>query len=917
MRNQYFIGLLAFLAWGCVVERANAVGCAVGDIGDDRVVVRVPANLTSHVLSNGCAEYIVRSTTPNDQETEIRGPVLISNVDAVISGGWDDLSLIFDNPLQTSRRTTVFASAAPGFIITADPNGPRRTVVLDNLHIEDSGNRFGSEGGGIEVRGPVDLYLRNMRIQENGALRGGGIFLSDGAVLRRFEDSSPPEFTQIDVGTFDPGASHMIAPGGNELENNSADHGAGVYCRDASVDISGGFDFTRNIAGQSGGAFFLTNCKDFRLNQISARRNAVGLAVGGGLYAVNSGSAEITNSTFVDNVAETGGGGLYLQETGADLSDTTISDNRSDQLNGGGVYCEAINNDKALTLSSTFINNNRTALAGGGIYASGCDLINHPTRPLAAVEIVGNQVNADFSDPSFEEHANLHAGGGIFLRLARMELGDLDRGVRLRIADNHVSQVGGPSDPDNIVRNPPIGTNQTLVSAGGGIEAHDSSLVLENFTLSNNRAHLGAALNLAVRSEAVLTDGLISDNHATGLDLSAYLDFDCVDGRGAVAVSVIKFVSQLRQDLVANRVSMLRNKGYSCGRFPNRGHASALYVDRANARLENVVIFDDPGDESKFAISLEDDYDVALTHSTVVTHPFFSALGDGIMEVRGSSDADEVLRLKNSLFYNAGKPLLVASSNALERVEADCVAMSASLQNSGLQNISNEFDLSNYQATDPESFADFQGLLNGDLRLTDESSLIDQCDLPALDQARLERDRDRNPRPISAVGEEEGPFYDLGAFEHQDGEAVVTNLSVSHGAPSPQELSTSGTLVGYSVRNLGLAADEVNLTISAVGGDATVSFSSFGAGSETDWVCSPTTDFEVFCSKDSLLLGGGVDVLRFGVTPDVAQDDVALEVRVATSSAELIVTDNELIINYGVVDDITPLPDALFADGFE
>ena len=111
-----------------------------------------------------------------------------------------------------------------------------------------------------------------------------------------------------------------------------------------------------SILADAGGGLY-NQSSNPRINHILFLRNYG--QYGGGLY--NSGTAEITNSNFIENLAEQGGG-LFNQNADSKISNCTFSGNSATNWGGGMVIWDsspAINNN-------TFVGNSAGSSFGGG-----------------------------------------------------------------------------------------------------------------------------------------------------------------------------------------------------------------------------------------------------------------------------------------------------------------------------------------------------------------------------------------------------------------------------------------------------------------------------------------------------------------------------------------------------------------------
>ncbi len=356
---------------------AQSVACDVTGQTMATITVAQPQSLNAALAEHGCGEFLIRASLSD--ATAVAGPVDIDNMDVVISGGWSFASLVRGTPAQTPQRSTIRNLGEGGLLITADRNGPRRQVVLENLLIEgDLGSGPSASGGGtgIVVSGPVDLFVRNVVIRGNSAVRGGGIYLSNGAVLRPFnaDTQGVSELGYVD-------ASQAIALGSPQaapllVEDNRAELGGGLYCAEGgAVALDSGLVLRGNTAGKSGGGAYLDSCAQFDVHQLKLVGNRAEAHSGGGLFASDLGAFTLSASEILNNVARQDGGGMVISNSTLVLVDSQVSDNYSELDTGGGIYCQTTSGAMSeLVLLNASLQGNRAA-NGSAVSMVNCELL--------------------------------------------------------------------------------------------------------------------------------------------------------------------------------------------------------------------------------------------------------------------------------------------------------------------------------------------------------------------------------------------------------------------------------------------------------------------------------------------------------------------------------------------------------------
>ncbi len=887
-----------------------AVQCDADDPGAEHVLLGDPRGIRTALTENRCAEYILGAS-----EHAIGNPIFLRDVDVLISGGWASGSLDNDNPEQLDVPTVIDIVIGRGFTIEADPTGPRRTIVLDNLIIEGSGRRDTPErgrGGGILADGPIDLYLRNVVIRDNFAITGGAVHLTNGARLLSYDDSNPPAFS-ADTETFLAAGDTRRATR-SQVSGNIATHGGGIYCDGGSMINLRQVMIESNTAEHSGGGVFASNC-DVSGSGVFINGNEAEEFTGGGLFLRHS-TMDLRGGTVFSNDAGQQAGGIYLGDSSG-YWQGNINANSAARGDGGGVYCEAPDGTRSiLMLGQSNIKTNRAARAGGGVFLSDCTLTHDTARSNYAIEVAQNAVNDDFSDPlAVTDNANLHAGGGLFARRSNVTLGDIDLNIAVRLFSNRVSQQ---RDSDgsfrDVVENPVPPRFRELGASGGAIEVQSGRVRLQNFEMRDNRAPIGAALALTVNGEAELLAGEVTQNHATGRDVSAYSNNSCISGQGALYAGTFKF-HQLheRHRLTLDRVHLARNQGYVCSNVFVL-NASSLSVRHGDASVINSAFFEDAGDSARYAINVGSGGRLEMRHSTVAVQPFIAAVGDALFGYTGGAE----FSLHNSLFYILGRPLFGSSlSQRFNALDFHCSAFPAPLEESSVLGSSIDRSVEDYIELDPD-FEPFENLVQGDLRLEEGSLAVDRCALAPELQLQHLVDLSGQPRPVDSGLGEPLRVYDAGAYENPVGTIVLSNASVDLEQPAPTTLSTEGTELPVIVDNVGRTNQIDSLTMSGADTFTDLEFLGVASGTTSLWTCTNQNQHDLLCNLNLPLFSGNRHVLKFLARPSAESEEAEISITLTTRQPEVTQDDNHLDAVFDVTNDSLPPPDPeIFRDSFE
>jgi len=215
---------------------------------------------------------------------------------------------------QSSNSTTIL----DGFIITGGmANEP------EGLHDRGAGILSNSDGA---------ITLKNLTVESNSAIMGGGAFFSDTNV------------TSVDC----------------SFSNNSATNGGAIY------------------AEHDGTALTITRCT-FNANTT--------IEAGGAIFQNNSAVATLTSSTITTNVANTNGGGCWIGNGSTlNLTSCTIVENHA-QGTGGGVYKSDVDAISNVHVFNCIISANHGDFSpnifGENLNLDGANLIDHEAPHLA------------------------------------------------------------------------------------------------------------------------------------------------------------------------------------------------------------------------------------------------------------------------------------------------------------------------------------------------------------------------------------------------------------------------------------------------------------------------------------------------------------------------------------------------------
>lgn len=210
------------------------------------------------------------------------------------------------------------------------------------------------------------ITIRNTLIEENTALRGGGL--------------------AIDISA---GLTASVITGATVKNNTATSKGGGLWLRLASVSAS---SISQNHAPIGGGIYAGSGT---RINSSQLISNTAS-DHGGGIAIAPSISVSIQNSTISKNLATNQGGGIFSESIDFKVKSSTIHDNTAG-YGGGMALPYVIDLTPTLDLNNSTVSSN-TATSAGGIYANGSSL--------------------SLSQSTLSDNTATSAGGGAFVTIA-------------------------------------------------------------------------------------------------------------------------------------------------------------------------------------------------------------------------------------------------------------------------------------------------------------------------------------------------------------------------------------------------------------------------------------------------------------------------------------------------------------------
>ncbi len=481
-----------------------------------------------------------------DGDCSLREAVEAANMNVAVDGcaaGDDD------------NDTILFAAALSGGTITLGEPGLR---VMDTLTID--GAAGGSDrvtlSGGDAVRVLLArtgmLTVRNAVISDGQAVRGSGIFVSQGSMFTGtnlvFEDNeaTAPAATDgggalyLDAGTTGSVSSSTFS--GNSATGTSGSGGA-VFNNGGTLTIASS-SFAGNSANRAGGAIEAAGASTTTITGTDFTDNEAGSAPGnGGAFHISgTGSATVTGGTVSGNTASREGGGFWNNTGTMTLSGIAFTGNQAlgdstatgAPVGGGAVFNNGgtlvttnvtasgnsasgergsggafMSSGGTMTVTGGTISGNTANRAGAGIESAGA------TTTLARVTVRNNDIPAASAMPG--NGGGVHAGGGS-LTISGGTYADNDATEGGGIWASGVLVIERAGTAGTVIQNN-TGRGALATNGGGGVYVEDGGeATLDRVSITGNRATgaagSGGGLFVAEGSSAAVTGGMIANNQA-------------------------------------------------------------------------------------------------------------------------------------------------------------------------------------------------------------------------------------------------------------------------------------------------------------------------------------------------------------------------------------------------------------------
>lgn len=332
-----------------------------------RIYVNSAASGDGHSFDNGLATFAdaVNLAEANDEIWIIEGnysvldPVSIALDGIKVYGGFQSANPEFNiSDRDVKTHVTVLQGDGTKNLLTLDANdllvhGLSLEQSTRAIHISSNSqhtqltdlviqNNGGISGSGVFHQGDQTQILR-VEFKDNTATTNGAAFAHNGSGQASFENVRFERNSA--TGTGSQGGAVYNAGGNlsflncsfhkNDVRNLVFGIGAGAFANaSGQVEIIAS-TFTENLSGKNSGAF--ANVGSATLNRVIFANNTGGVR-GGAIYT-NGGTMNVSNTAFVNNIAQGGSGGggaVYINGGVNGFTHTTFANNQAS--NGGNIY---------------------------------------------------------------------------------------------------------------------------------------------------------------------------------------------------------------------------------------------------------------------------------------------------------------------------------------------------------------------------------------------------------------------------------------------------------------------------------------------------------------------------------------------------------------------------------------------------
>ncbi len=304
--------------------------------------------------------------------------------------------------------------------------------LIDSTGIDISASHFESNsatnrGGAVYLDFGSDISVRDSVFTGNGAAGGGGgLYLNntDDVMVgsSTFENSDPATLLGGAIATI--GSDNVQILDSGFLGNETTDAGGAIYSDFSTAFTVDGSLFRNNVTGAFGGGAYYASVSDVMITDSIFDGNEAGSQGGGAICSDNNGiQIDLANVTFTDNRTSGSGGAIGCVYGNAEIYNSSfgynIADSELDGTGAGGAVSGTVTSTVDI-YNSVFYGNRGSSAAGTGVGDDFDDLIAVTTEDTCLYEpgdtdngntIVLDQAGATLGDPF-----RRGLGGELFLK---------------------------------------------------------------------------------------------------------------------------------------------------------------------------------------------------------------------------------------------------------------------------------------------------------------------------------------------------------------------------------------------------------------------------------------------------------------------------------------------------------------------
>jgi uncharacterized repeat protein (TIGR01451 family) len=443
-----------------------STGCSLREILQNIVDINAPNTVSypecgtptaggANTIELGAHSIVVNSTEPLASDS--------AGVATTNNGSLNILPVSSDGALTIQHGTALSCFTNPSAIPAVTLNtmfdiAVGGDVTFNTVHFQNCTTQSGTAAG-IWAKGSANLTLINgttfTNLRSTGSGTGGCINHGTGNLT-------------ITGGAF----SGCVVDNGSAIPGGGGGQGGAIYISGVgsnSLATISGVAFSGNIAGESGGALYLSGTD--------------AITISGAAFTGNF----ATGSTFASNNAEFGGGAIYAFNT----------------ANAGNLGGPGLNASEFLIFQSSFIGNQATQGTGGAILLTGGSL----TYGSATFNVGQYQIG----------NLNGIPGGIVASNFSgNVAMGSWDT-VNNGLVDPRAGSGGAIYASGNlsIVASSFVGSNASTNASGGAVALYDAGdsfapMTISNTTFNSNSAAVGGGAIANLKSKFTQNSGKIT-----------------------------------------------------------------------------------------------------------------------------------------------------------------------------------------------------------------------------------------------------------------------------------------------------------------------------------------------------------------------------------------------------------------------